>query len=150
MKDEVQYEALSSGASRSSLGDDVLQRFQSDLKRRKQFNLLSFSSGCLATILVAAIALAVGRTAFNPKTAEQLEAEEWNDCGRSVEAAKARGCVMEPMFYGFMPPQCVFPELFKQFPIFEDRPYYSDENMTQLVTADEMWHGKHSVVYTTK
>ncbi|OIW26396.1 hypothetical protein CONLIGDRAFT_634673 [Coniochaeta ligniaria NRRL 30616] len=54
------------------------------------------------------------------------------------------------MFYGFMPSRCVFPELSNQFPVFEDRPYYSDENMTQLVTSNELWDGKHSVVYTAK
>jgi len=149
MKDDIKYEALSADAS-SDTGDDTLRQLKSKSKRRKHFNVLSFSTGCLATIIVVAIALVTRRTIFAPKTAEQLEAEDWNYCGRSVEAAKARGCIMEPMFYGFLPPQCVYPELTKQFPIFEDRPYYSDENMTQLVTLEELWNGKHSVVYTSK
>ena len=149
MKDDFKYEELS-GDSSIDTSDNTLRQLKSSLQRRKHFNALSFSTGCLATFLVVGIALVARRTLFAPKTAEQLEAEEWNYCGRSVETAKARGCIMEPMFYGFLPPQCVYPELTKQFPIFEDRPYYSDENMTQLVTQEELWNGKHSVVYTSK
>ncbi|KAH8903894.1 hypothetical protein BR93DRAFT_931003 [Coniochaeta sp. PMI_546] len=149
MTANIKYEALSSDAS-SETSDAAVAQFKSNFQRRKHFNVLSFSTGCLTTIVVVAVTIFVHRILLAPKTAEQLEAEDWNDCGRSVDVARARGCVMEPMFYGFMPSRCVFPELSNQFPVFEDRPYYSDENMTQLVTPEELWNGKYSVVYTAK
>ncbi|KAB5526286.1 hypothetical protein GE09DRAFT_1064898 [Coniochaeta sp. 2T2.1] len=149
MKDDVKYEALSGDASSETSSDETLSQLKS-LRRQKHWSVLSFSTGCLTTILIVSIAFFIHRHVTTPKTAEQLEAEDWNYCGRSVESARARGCVMEPMFYGFMPKKCHFPDLSSQFPVFEDRPYYSDDNMTQLVTPQEMWDGKYPVVYTPK
>lgn len=150
MKESFKYEALTDDASSEASTDATLTQFKSNIQRRRHFSILSFSTGCLTAIVLVAVAFLLRRVLLAPKTAEQLEAESWNDCGRSVEAAKAKGCVMEPMFYGFMPSRCVFPELTRQSPVFEDRPYYSDENMTQLVTAEELWNGRYSVVYTAK
>jgi hypothetical protein len=150
MKDNIKYEALSSDASSETSIEVALAQSKSTTQRRKYFNVLSFGSGCLTTIILVAIAIFIRPIFLAPKTAEQLEAQDWNYCGRSVEAARARGCVMEPMFYGFMPSRCVFPELSNRFPVFEDRPYYSDKNMTQLVTPEELWDGRYSVVYTAK
>lgn len=150
MKDDFQYEAVSDDGSSDTASDGVFAQLKPSIYRRKHFNLLSFSSGCLTAVLLVAAGFLIRHILTTPKTAEQLEAEDWNYCGRSVESARARGCVMEPMFYGFMPSRCVFPELSDQFPVLEDRPYYSDINMTQLVKPEELWDGKHSVVYTSK
>lgn len=92
--------------------------------RRKHLNVSSFSAGFAASILLTAIALFTYRTLSIPKTAAEIEAEEWNYCGRSSVIAMERGCVMEPMFYGWMPPQCVYQELTDSLPIFEDRNYF--------------------------
>ncbi|EFW99771.1 hypothetical protein CMQ_89 [Grosmannia clavigera kw1407] len=126
-----------------------------DLKsiRRKHcsLNLLSFSTGCLSTIALLAVAFFFHRSlATSPKSSADIEAEEWNHCGRSSAVAKARGCVMEPMFYGWMPPQCVYDELTKQYPVFEDRKYYSDPNLTEELGPGQLWAGEHSVVYTSR
>ena len=55
--------------------------------------------------------------------------EEWNHCGRSSVEAQRRGCVMEPLFYGWMPKQCVYRKLTDQYPVFEDRKWFLKEDM---------------------
>lgn len=55
--------------------------------------------------------------------------EEWNHCGRSSTEAMRRGCVMEPLFYGWMPRQCVYQELTDRYPVFEDRKWYLEQDM---------------------
>ncbi|KAF2786852.1 hypothetical protein K505DRAFT_258992 [Melanomma pulvis-pyrius CBS 109.77] len=86
----------------------------------------------------------------SPKTAQQLEDEEWNHCGRSSSLAIERGCVMEPFFYGWMPPRCVFPELSEQYPVFSNRKWYKHENKTVELSEDDLWKGKHKFIYTEK
>jgi hypothetical protein len=55
--------------------------------------------------------------------------EEWNHCGRSSAEAVRRGCVMEPLFYGWMPSQCVYQELSDRYPVFEDRKWFLEQDM---------------------
>lgn len=92
--------------------------------RRKHSNVLSFTAGFAASIVLGAIAISIYNTLSAAKTAAEIEAEDWNYCGRSSATAMDRGCVMEPMFYGWMPPQCVYRELTESLPVFEDRKYY--------------------------
>ncbi|KAK3315705.1 hypothetical protein B0H66DRAFT_518300 [Apodospora peruviana] len=91
------------------------------------------------------------RTILRPKTADEIEAEEWNHCGRSSKVAMERGCVMEPLFYGWMPPQCVFQELSYAYPVFEDREWFSDENLTvPIASPEKLWKGEFVKIYTHK
>ncbi|UKZ65763.1 uncharacterized protein TrAtP1_006956 [Trichoderma atroviride] len=55
--------------------------------------------------------------------------EEWNHCGRSSVEAVRRGCVMEPLFYGWMPKQCVYQKLSDRYPVFEDRKWFLEQDM---------------------
>ena len=57
-----------------------------------------------------------------------MEQAEWNDCGVTSEIAMSRGCLMEPLIYGWVPPQCLFEELTMKYPVFEDRTWYTGEN----------------------
>lgn len=61
--------------------------------------------------------------------------EEWNHCGRSSEEAMRLGCVMEPLFYGWMPKQCVYKELSDRYPVFEDRKWYLEKDMIVWFTS---------------
>ena len=92
--------------------------------RQKHWSVLSFTTGFATSVILGAIAFAVYRAASIPKTAAEIEAEDWNYCGRSSATAMERGCVMEPWFYGWMPPRCVYPELSSSLPVFEDRDYF--------------------------
>jgi hypothetical protein len=115
-------------------------------KRTKAY---SFVAGLLAAFLVFVFSLSVIAILNpTPRTAAEREAEEWNYCGRSSRVAMERGCIMEPFFYGWMPPQCSWKEFSDQWPVFEDRKWYSNPNMTVSVSHKDLWAGKHVHIYT--
>ncbi|KAI1815967.1 hypothetical protein GGS20DRAFT_275836 [Poronia punctata] len=116
----------------------------------KKWNTLSFTVGCTTSLVIGIVFLFIHSAVSTPKTTEEIEAEDWNYCGRSSEAARERGCVMEPMFYGWMPAKCVFRELTDSLPVFEDRTYYRDLNMTEKLRPEQLWAGEYNIVYTPK
>jgi hypothetical protein len=71
-------------------------------------------------------------------------------CGQSREEALSRGCRIEPMVYGWMPKQCYFDELSREYTPFEDRQWYRDSNMTEPLTSEEMWEGVVTHVFTSR
>ncbi|KAI0391626.1 hypothetical protein F5Y17DRAFT_439820 [Xylariaceae sp. FL0594] len=151
MKEEIEYEALPAESDESHM--PVLSRLTRRRHSRGRWsNALAFSLGCATTVCLGLLGLAIshGFAPVHSKTAAEIEAEEWNYCGRSSDEARRRGCVMEPMFYGWMPPQCVFRELSDTLPILDDRPYFQDYNMTKPVSPRELWDGVYPVVYTTR
>lgn len=110
-----------------------------------------FTAGLLAASLIFILSLlAIQTSSPSLRTAAEREAEGWNYCGRSSEVAKERGCIMEPLFYGWMPPQCSWKEFSDQWPVFEDRTWYSDENMTVTISPENLWAGKHVHIYTNR
>ncbi|KAH8898066.1 hypothetical protein GQ53DRAFT_636274 [Thozetella sp. PMI_491] len=111
---------------------------------------MSFGAGVTTASFVIFTVLLIGTHLSRPKTASETEAENWNYCGRSSKVAIERGCVMEPSFYGWMPPQCVFAELTASVPIFEDRQYYSDINMTKKLSVDQLYRGEYNTIYTAR
>ncbi|KAI1739814.1 hypothetical protein F4680DRAFT_459080 [Xylaria scruposa] len=119
-------------------------------KPKNKWNTLSFGIGCATTIVLGAILLAIYGAFSTPKTAAEIEAEKWNYCGRSSDVARAHGCKMEPMFYGWMPARCVFDELTQSLPVFEDRKYYSDRNMTHELLPEQLWAGEYKIAYTSR
>ncbi|KAI1198903.1 hypothetical protein F5X97DRAFT_322960 [Nemania serpens] len=141
MKSSFEYKPLPS---------DVSTEVPPTRHRKNKWNTLSFSIGCVTTIALGVILLAVRGALSIPKTAAEIEAEDWNYCGRSSDAARARGCKMEPMFYGWMPARCVFDELTQSLPIFEDRTYYSDKNMSQALLPEQLWAGEYKLAYTSR
>ena len=136
---EIAYEPLADSTSRLA-----------PPRRQWRSKLLHFGAGGLTTLLLALAALAVQKVALAPPTTATIEAGAWNHCGRSSAAARERGCVMEPLFYGWMPPACVFPELTAAHPVFEDRPWYRDRNMTVPLAPEELWAGAHTIIYTPR
>ncbi|KAI0023018.1 hypothetical protein F4780DRAFT_777141 [Xylariomycetidae sp. FL0641] len=141
MNTQVKYQPL---PNPSDMGEKPLS------PRWKHRSALAFIGGGITAMILMATAFA-GHSALSiPKTLAELEDQDWNYCGRSSDAARARGCVMEPMFYGWMPPQCVYQELTQSLPVFEDRTYYSDENMTQALSPEQLWAGEHTVIYTSR
>ncbi|KAF2035099.1 hypothetical protein EK21DRAFT_41515, partial [Setomelanomma holmii] len=79
-----------------------------------------------------------------------FEDTEWNYCSRSSKVAMERGCIMEPLFYGWMPRQCSWREFSDQWPVFEDRQWYSDVNMTIPIPVEDLWAGRYVHIYTSK
>jgi len=110
-----------------------------------------FTAGLLAAFLISTLSFTATRIFTpSPPTAAEREAEAWNSCGRSSIIAQQRGCVMEPLFYGWMPPQCSWKELSDQYPVFEDRTWYADKNMTVRIPSADLWAGKHVHIYTER
>ena len=70
------------------------------------------------------------------------------DCGRSPEIARSKGCILEPMIYGWVPKPCYFEELSSQFDAFHDRLWYSDINMTQPLSVAQVEAGEIFYIYT--
>lgn len=113
--------------------------------------LFSFIAGfTAASIAILLISLNINSLSSTADKATAIEAEEWNYCGRSSKVAIERGCVMEPLFYGWMPPQCSWKQFSDHWPVFEDRTWYSDFNLTLPIQEDDLWTGKHAHIYTQK
>ena len=68
-------------------------------------------------------------------------------CGHTSSEARALGCVLEPMMYGWMPPQCQYPEV-TSHNNFTKWPWYADENMTQLLNEEQIWKGEFISLWT--
>lgn len=110
-----------------------------------------FLAGLSAALVITLLSLLAIRTLTPaPKTAAQIEAEEWNYCGRSSAVAQQRGCVMEPLFYGWMPPQCAWKDFSANWPVFQDRKWYQYKNLTGEIPPEDLWAGKHVMIYTSK
>jgi hypothetical protein len=110
-----------------------------------------FTAGLLAATFVFIVSfIATQISTPSPRTAAEREAEDWNSCGRSSTVAKERGCVMEPLFYGWMPSQCSWKDFSDQWPVFEDRVWYSDKNMTVPIPPGDLWAGRHIHIYTNR
>jgi hypothetical protein len=139
---DVEYETLSSSSE-----------VEPPRPHRNPSAILWLGAGCLGTIIVGTLVFLVAQTTFKPSatiSASEIEAEDWNHCGRSSAEAISRGCVMEPMYYGWMPSNCAWRDLSDKFPIFEDRKYYRFENLTDEVRPEELWVGQVNMIYTRR
>lgn len=140
---DVEYETLT----------DEDANIMPSARRRWRWNLASFGVGCVLAALITSILFLTAKSLHHPKTAEEIEAQEseWNYCGHSSREAMELGCVMDPPLNSWMPPQCYFHELTSSLPpIFENRQYFSDVNMTQEITVEQLYNGEFSSVYTMR
>ena len=64
--------------------------------------------------------------------------EHIKSCGRTSSEARARGCVLEPMIYGWIAPECQYPDVTKANDPWEDWQWYRDENMTQPLSREQL------------
>ncbi|KAK0721102.1 hypothetical protein B0H67DRAFT_483728, partial [Lasiosphaeris hirsuta] len=64
--------------------------------------------------------------------------------------ALSRGCKMEPLFYGWIPLQCHYDSLTAQWPVFEDRPWNTDSNLTQQISVEQLMAGRHVSIWTRR
>lgn len=110
-----------------------------------------FAAGLVTAIVIFILFQVVNsRSTASAKSPEEIEREEWNHCGRTSADAVARGCLMEPNFYGWFPSRCVFSELTDKYPVFEDRKWFVDVNLTQEISVTDLWEGKHAKIYTKR
>jgi hypothetical protein len=145
---DVNYESLEHA--------QILERTTVD-RFTKRTRLWSFAAGVVTAGLLFLIFILAGRVLPPmPKSHDiteslrLMEQAEWNDCGGTSEIAMSRGCLMEPLIYCWVPPQCLFEELTIQYPVFEDRAWYTNENHTEVVPVEDLWKGKHIHIYTER
>ena len=71
------------------------------------------------------------------------------DCGNTSAEAMAKGCRIEPMMYGWVPPECFYDDLSDQYHVYTDRKWYEDRNLQHEVEPSRMLAGELPMVYTT-
>jgi hypothetical protein len=71
------------------------------------------------------------------------------DCGTSVREAEAKGCHLDMMLYGWVPPQCHFDSLAdSSFNTFFNREWFADQHFQQPLQAADLARGDISTLYT--
>ena len=103
----------------------------------------------LGIVAVLSLALVVGYAAGSTRHLKSLWTAKPNItyCGHTSSEARALGCVLEPMMYGWMPPQCQYPEV-THYNDFMKWPWYADENMTQPLNEEQVWQGEPIALWT--
>jgi hypothetical protein len=61
-----------------------------------------------------------------------------------------KGCVMEHLLYGWMPPQYVLKEYSGRNPGFEDMFWFEDEILTVPIPSEGICYDNHYTIYTNK
>ncbi|KAF4636690.1 hypothetical protein G7Y89_g1377 [Cudoniella acicularis] len=70
------------------------------------------------------------------------------DCGNSVAEAKAKGCVFEPMEYGWTPKQCFYQELSDMYDPMGDRPWFYGPDWKEQVPTERLRQGEEPELFT--
>ncbi|KAN0112198.1 hypothetical protein V8E51_005149 [Hyaloscypha variabilis] len=141
---DVQYQFLEENE------DSTIRRYPRSLNLRSK--TISFTAGIATALLLTLLYLPLRNSLSSPRQyiPDTVPDEDWNHCGRSSKVAIEKGCIMEPLFYGWMPSQCVFKELSDRFPVFEDRPWYTDPDLSIPIPPEELWRGEHDPIYTKR
>lgn len=117
-------------------------------RRERRPNCTDRWSQIVASLLVLVILLGVAANAavwlWVTRGPQDALEEGWNHCGRSSEEAMQRGCVMEPLFYDWMPRQCVYQELSGRYPVFEDRKWYLEKEL--IIIANSTHKNSHGIL----
>jgi hypothetical protein len=144
---DIEYEPLSNASSSTT---------PRGRRWRWQWSFTSFAVGCAATVLITSVVLMtvaiVQRNSVHEHhsmTEEEVLSQDWNYCGRTSQEAVERGCLMDPALYSWMPPQCYFHDLTISLPpIFENRKYYKNENLTEEIPIEDLYAAEHHFIYT--
>lgn len=101
--------------------------------------------GILTLVIVASIGVGMLLGSIRPLSLSRGSLSKSKprvtDCGRTSADAISRGCVMEPMIYGWMPPHCQYSEVTDNYFI-NKWSWYADENLTIPLTEQDLWQGK--------
>lgn len=124
-RDYIDYDELEESESHLMLDQIGRRSRQSSLSHRRQLWLRSM----IVLAVLLAMAANAGVWILVSKRPRDALDEEWNHCGRSSADAISLGCVMEPLFYGWMPRQCVYQDLTDRYPVFEDRKWYLEQDL---------------------
>jgi hypothetical protein len=68
---------------------------------------------------------------------------ELGDCGETVEEARAKNCIFDPMSFIWVKPACYHPDLVNDFFNRTEWQWYSDPKLEQKIPMEEMFNGDH-------
>ena len=93
-----------------------------------------------AFFLILGAALSAGVLSLidtNHCPATRLKAMTTKPCGDSAAEARAAGCIFDPMMNSWLSEDCYDEELSREFRGLRDWTFYTDENRTRQLTAEE-------------
>jgi hypothetical protein len=86
------------------------------------------------------------------ENAEELQSEfdedmfaDWQDCGSSVEAARAKGCFFDVMLHSWINEECADKELMDEYLTKVPYHWYRDWESKEEITVEEMRRGEHGI-----
>jgi hypothetical protein len=129
--------------SKLNVEDDDLEFVHETKMPRSRKRKMSVALICLVAGTIIGVATISLARALTPQP-------QILTCGTTSEEARARGCVMEPMVYGWMPKECYYDDLSSEYHPYEDREWYTTDKFEERVTPEELWAGTREHVYTHK
>ena len=132
----------------SDSGSPLLNESEAEALSEKRTPANNLNWWKLFMLSLALIAITVPMAVFL-STPRVLERGPITDCGSTNEEAISRGCFMEPMLYGWVPPACYFANLSSQYQPFTDRDWYSDPHFASdsKIAPEDIWAGKHVHIF---
>ena len=127
---------------------NLLEKPEVNPGRRQQRDI--FHGWFLLTLASTVLLALVGLISFLawPRDLGYLETGSVAHCGNSSAEAMSMGCRMEPMLYGWVPPDCFVEELSAQYTPFEDREWYAEEARENKINPASLWGGELPIVWT--
>ncbi|RAL66488.1 hypothetical protein DID88_006178 [Monilinia fructigena] len=105
-------------------------------KRKTTLITQSLIHGILCALLMVIIITVISTTCLWPHKHPHLP--QTIDCGNTTEEALSKGCIMEPMIYGWIPQECYFADLSAQYSPFEDRRWYTDATYSTVIAPADL------------
>jgi hypothetical protein len=123
------------------------QTYPSTLASAKLSRWKLFLTGFLLAAIIVSAGACIIVTSIKSAKSETIDTLT---CGTTNEEALVRGCIMEPMVYGWMPEPCYFPELSSQYAPFEDRDWYTSREYLEeeKILPTDIWAGKYKNIFT--
>jgi len=101
------------------------------------FGWVKFALGALVGVLAFVFILFF--TDYNSQHCPTIKPKRFAlpTCGKTPEAAKAAGCIFDPMMNSWLRPECYDEELSTEFRNLHEWKFYKDQNATILLTEEE-------------
>ncbi|KAG8167638.1 hypothetical protein KVR01_003327 [Diaporthe batatas] len=119
-------------------------------RRSKSTLALKLLAGVTALICAGAVLY----TAIAVHNIPQVSRADYGDCGKqdSIEEARAKGCVFDPMGWVWVRPECYDKELVQEFMNRTDYSWHTEPKLhaDSMVPLDVVFRGDHPKLFTQK
>ena len=99
-----------------------------------------FHGLCISLVAIIGMAIYI----FLPQiTKKGPTGREFGDCGKSIEEARAKGCIFDNLSYSWVRPECHHPDLLAAYRNRTVIPYYTDRTLTEesRIPQEEIFRG---------